>query len=41
MVTVLAPRSTVYSIPNSHVQKLEGSQVLIDLYLADLRNYAK
>lgn len=41
MVTVLAPRSRVYSISKSHVQKFDGSEVLIDLDLADLRNYAK
>jgi hypothetical protein len=40
-ITVLAPRSRVYSIPKSSVQKFDGSEVRISLNLADLRNYAK
>lgn len=41
IITILGPCFWIYSIPKSSVQKFDGSEVMIGLSLADLRNYAK
>lgn len=40
-MTILAPRSRVYSIPKSSVEEFNGSEVRLNLVLADIGNYVK